>query len=172
VIGTSGLTDEDYKKIDTAAKEKCVGALAAGNFAITAVLMQCLAVQAAKLIPHWEIIDYAHDDKVDAPSGTTRELSYRLGKVSTPQLAVPIEKIQGLREARGARLNHTQIHSIRLPGYVISAEVIFGNPDEKLIIRHEAGSGASPYVAGAMLAIRAVRSFSGLKRGLDTVMNL
>jgi len=45
-------------------------------------------------------------------------------------------------------------------------------PDQKLILRHEAGAGAEPYVDGAMLAIRKVSTFTGLRRGLDSVMNL
>ena len=36
VIGTSGLSAEDYAKIDTAAREKGRGVVAAGNFSITA----------------------------------------------------------------------------------------------------------------------------------------
>jgi 4-hydroxy-tetrahydrodipicolinate reductase len=42
---------------------------------------------------------------------------------------------------------------------------------EKLILRHEAGSSAVPYVEGALLAIRKVGSFKGMKRGLDQVMD-
>ena len=50
--------------------------------------------------------------------------------------------------------------------------MIFGMKDQKLILRHEAGAGAEPYVSGALLAIRNVSSFVGLQRGLDTVMDL
>jgi len=171
VIGTSGLTDAQYERIHEEAEKHSVGVLAAGNFAITAVLMQRLAVEAAKHVPSWEIIDYAHADKLDAPSGTTRELAYRLSKVRKPEYEVAVDDTQGLPQSRGGTVNDTQIHSVRLPGFIISAEIIFGLPDEKLTIRHEAGSGATPYVGGTMLAIRKVQSFTGLRRGLDTVMN-
>ena len=172
VIGTSGLSDDDYRRIDEQAQAAKAGVLAAGNFAITAVLLQHFAAIAARYIPHWEIIDYAHGDKVDAPSGTTRELAYRLATAGKPKLLHPIEQTQGPVESRGATLNGTQIHSVRLPGFVIAAEVLFGLPDERLSIRHDAGTGAGPYVAGTLLAIRAVRSFTGLKRGLDSVLDL
>ena len=43
--------------------------------------------------------------------------------------------------------------------------------DERLVIRHDAGSSAAPYVAGTLLAARRVLSFVGLKRGLDAVMD-
>ncbi len=70
VIGTSGLTDADYADIADAAVQSQRGVLAVGNFAITTVLLMKFAEMAAKHIPQWEIIDYAHDDKKDAPSGT------------------------------------------------------------------------------------------------------
>jgi 4-hydroxy-tetrahydrodipicolinate reductase len=44
--------------------------------------------------------------------------------------------------------------------------------NEKLTLRHDAGNSAKPYVGGALLAIRKVSSFIGLKRGLDSVMDL
>jgi len=172
VVGTSGLTDDDYRRIDEAATAAGLGVLAAGNFALTAVLLQKFAETAARYIPHCEIIDYAHAGKADVPSGTVRELADRLGQIRKSALDIPLEDIQGPRESRGARLNDTQVHAVRLPGYVISAEVIFGMPDQKLVLRHEAGAGAEPYVAGAMLAIRKVDTFIGLRRGLDTVMGI
>ena len=121
-------------------------------------------------IPSWEIIDYAHSDKRDAPSGTARELADRLSKVRESKLDVPLDEMEGLKESRGVRLQGTQVHSIRLPGYVISIDAIFGMPDQKLILRHESGSSAVPYVDGALLAIREVSKLVGLHRGLDSVM--
>ncbi|NUQ85478.1 MAG: 4-hydroxy-tetrahydrodipicolinate reductase [Anaerolineales bacterium] len=172
VIGTSGLTDSDYAEIASAAEKRQRGVLAVGNFALTVVLLQKFAEVAAKFIPQWEIIDYAHDDKKDAPSGTVRELANRLSKVRPSELTVPLEETQGVKETRGARMSGSQVHSIRLPGYTISVEIIFGMPDQKLTIRHDAGSSAQPYVDGALLAIRKVNSFVGLRRGLDSVLDL
>jgi 4-hydroxy-tetrahydrodipicolinate reductase len=171
VIGSSGLTDEDYVEINQAALDHEVGVIAAGNFAITAVLLQRFACQAAEYLSHWEIIDYASDTKKDAPSGTTRELAYRLSEVRQPDFTVPVSETIGERESRGTTLSGSQIHSVRLPGYVIGAEVIFGAEDERLTIRHDAGSGAEPYIQGTLLAIRKVRSHLGLVRGLDKIMN-
>src|SRR5215470_11673932 len=67
VIGSSGLTDKDYTEIDAAARERKVGVLAAGNFALTAVLLQRFACEAAKYLSQWEVIDYASDRKKDSP---------------------------------------------------------------------------------------------------------
>ena len=170
VIATSGLTEADYQEIDAAAQQVKRGVLAVGNFAITAVLLQKFAEIAARYIPHWEIIDYAHAGKKDAPSGTARQLADRLAQVQAPQSEVSLENIVGPRESRGATLQGTQVHSVRLPGFVITLESIFGLPDEKLVLRHEAGASAEPYVSGALLAIRKVGSLTGLHRGLDRVM--
>lgn len=172
VIGTSGLTETDYAELDLAARKQQRGVLACGNFALTVVLLQKFAEAAAKLIPQWEIIDYAHDDKIDAPSGTARELAARLSKVRHPEPTVPVDRSVGPREARGAALSGIQVHSVRLPGYVISAEVIFGMPDQKLTIRHDSGNSARPYVDGALLAIRKVSTLVGVHRGLDAVLDL
>ncbi|MHB1272722.1 MAG: dihydrodipicolinate reductase C-terminal domain-containing protein [Rhodanobacter sp.] len=64
------------------------------------------------------------------------------------------------------------MHAVRLPGFVIGAEVIFGMPDQTLSLRQNAGSSAKPYVDGALLAIRKVSGLVGLYRGLDTVLEL
>jgi 4-hydroxy-tetrahydrodipicolinate reductase len=123
-VGTSGLTETDYEAIDRAARDVNRGVLAAGNFALTAVLLLKFAEMAAHLIPHWEILDYAHDNKVDAHSGTTRELASRLRNVREPRPTVPIDETIGSPEARGATVSSSQIHSVRLPGFVISPEII------------------------------------------------
>lgn len=170
VIGSSGLTDEDFVEINQAALEHQVGVIAAGNFAITAVLLQRFACEAAKHLSYFEIIDYASDVKQDAPSGTTRELAFRLSEVRRPKVTHPVEETIGEKDSRGTSLNGIQVHSIRLPGYVISVEAIFGAQDERLTIRHDAGSGAEPYIQGTLLAIRKVRDRVGLIRGLDKIM--
>jgi 4-hydroxy-tetrahydrodipicolinate reductase len=170
VIGTSGLSNETYQEINEIALEVKRGVLAVGNFALTVVLLQKFAEMAAKYIPHWEIIDYASSDKKDAPSGTARELANRLSTIQESQLDVPLDEIEGPKESRGVRLHGSQVHSVRLPGYIISLDVVFGMPDQKLILRHESGSSAKPYVDGALLAIREVGKLVGVHRGLDSVM--
>ena len=172
VVGTSGLTDEELAEIGEAARGRGVGVLAAGNFAITAVLLQRLAEIAAKHIPRWEVVEYGHEEKPDAPGGTARELAGRLGRIGPVARVEPLRRTRETPEARGATLHGTRIHSVRLPGFVSSIEVIFGLPEERLSIRHDSAGGSGPYVAGTLLAIRGVSSFVGLRRGLDTLMEL
>jgi 4-hydroxy-tetrahydrodipicolinate reductase len=55
---------------------------------------------------------------------------------------------------------------------VLGVDVIFGMPDQTLVLRHQAGTSAKPYVDGALLAIRKVPGLVGLHRGLDRVLDL
>jgi 4-hydroxy-tetrahydrodipicolinate reductase len=163
VIGTSGLSDGDLEALGALARQRGTGVLAVGNFALPVVLLQKCAELAAR-----HLRQYAA--KPDAPSGTARELAYRLSQVRPPEIAVPIDQTQGPRESRGASLNGVQVHSLRLPGYVISTEVLFGLGDQRLTLRYDAGNSPEAYVDGALLAIRRVGTFTGLRRGLGAVM--
>jgi 4-hydroxy-tetrahydrodipicolinate reductase len=170
VIGTSGLTASDYREIDESARRKELGVIAAGNFSITAALAKHFALFAARYLPSWEIIDYAHAEKPDAPSGTTRELAEELASIARNRIDIPIAETRGEPQSRGATIAGTQVHSVRLPSFVIAFETLFGLPDERLTIRHDAGPGAMPYVAGTMLAIEKVITTHGLIRGLDRLL--
>ena len=171
VVGTSGLTAQDYAEIDSAARAKGVGVFAAGNYSITATLLAKFSVMAAKYVSDVEVIDYAAAGKPDVPSGTGRELAERLSAVRRKSTAKPVSDLTGARETRGATIGEVQVHSVRMPGYVLSCEAVFGAPDERLVIRHDAGSSAEPYVSGTLLAIRKVRDKPGLRRGLDQLMD-
>jgi 4-hydroxy-tetrahydrodipicolinate reductase len=170
VIGTSGLSSGDFSELDEAARPRGVGVIASGNFSLTAAMAQAAALLAARHLPSWEVIDYASAGKPDAPSGTARELAERLGQVRPAEVARPVEDTAGMREARGASIGGTQVHSLRLPSFVVSTEVVFGLPDERLSIRHDAGSSPAPYVAGTLLAARAAPGTVGVVRGLDTLL--
>jgi 4-hydroxy-tetrahydrodipicolinate reductase len=170
VIGTSGLTAAEFEEIEAAASGRGIGVIAAGNFSLTAAMAQAAALLAARHLPSWEVIDYASATKADAPSGTARELAERLGEVREPQIGRKLEDTAGAPEARGATIGGTQVHSLRLPSFTVSTEVVFALPDERLSIRHDAGSSAAPYVAGTLLAARAAPATVGLVRGLDTLL--
>ena len=91
-------------------------------------------------------------------------------QVRRPEPGYPIQELEGPQEARGATVGGTQIHSVRLPSFVVSTEVVFALPDERLTIRHDAGGTAEPYVEGTLLAVRKVPKLIGLTRGLDTLL--
>jgi 4-hydroxy-tetrahydrodipicolinate reductase len=170
VVGSSGLRAGDFAEIDTAARERSVGVVASGNFSLTAAMCQAAALLAARYLPHWEVIDYASETKPDVPSGTAQELAERLAEIREAAVSYPIDALHGPKEARGATVAGTQVHSVRLPGFVVSTEVVFARTDERLTIRHDAGSTPEPYVQGTLLAVRRVPELVGLTRGLDNLL--
>lgn len=71
VIGTTGLSAEDHRQIDTAAES--IAVLQTGNTSLGVNLLAALVRQAAAALgPDWdiEILEMHHRHKVDAPSGT------------------------------------------------------------------------------------------------------
>jgi len=170
VIGTSGLTADDYADLDRLARDHGVGVIAAGNFSVMAAVLRHAAAMAARHLGHWEIIDYASDTKPDVPSGTARDLAETLAQVREPARALPLAELEGPVEARGAEIGGARVHSVRLPSFVVSTEVVFGGPGERLVMRHDPGLTPAPYVAGTLLAVRRVADAVGVRRGLDSLL--
>jgi 4-hydroxy-tetrahydrodipicolinate reductase len=139
VIGTSGLTADDYAELDRLARDRGVGVIAAGNFSVMAAVLRRAASMAARHLGHWEIIDYASDTKPDVPSGTARDLAETLAQVREPARALPLAEIEGPVEARGAEIGGARVHSVRLPSFVVSTEVVFGGAAD-----HAPRSGPDP----------------------------
>ena len=142
VIGTTGF---DQERVAALARVHELPVFHAPNFALGAVLMMRFAAEAGKLLPHAEIVELHHDQKLDAPSGTAK---------ATAALLPP----------------GTPIHSVRLPGLVAHQEVIFGGPGQTLTIRHDTTS-RDAFVPGVLLALDKVRELpAGLTVGLDALM--
>jgi len=170
VVGSSGMTAADYAEVDDLARARGVGVFAAGNFSIMAAVLRRSAALAAEHIRHWEVVDYASDTKPDVPSGTARELAETLGDVRRPELGVPIDELEGPAEARGADIAGTRVHAVRLPTYVVGAEIVFAEAGERLSMKFDPGTSPDLYVAGTLLAIRKVGEVPGVRRGLDTLL--
>src|SRR5438552_8973649 len=84
VVGSSGLTADDYQELDRLARDRGVGVIAAGNFSVMAAVLRRAAAMAARHLDQWEFLDYASHDKPDAPSVTTAELAETPGQARTP----------------------------------------------------------------------------------------
>ncbi len=170
VVGSSGLTADDDADLDRLARDRGVGVIASGNFSVLAAVLQRAATLAAPHADSWEVLDYASATKPDVPSGTARELAQVLGRVATPAGAVPPADLLGPAEARGAEVAGTRVHSVRLPGFLLSTEVVLATAGERLTLRHDAGDSPAPYVDGTLLAVRRVAEVPGLRRGLDRLL--
>jgi 4-hydroxy-tetrahydrodipicolinate reductase len=136
---------------------------------MAAILLRAAAL-AAEHIDAWEILDYASDDKRDVPSGTSRELAETVAQVRLPSTPIPVEDLHGPVEARGADVAGTRIHSLRLPGFVVTTEIVFAGAGERLVMRHDPALTPDPYVDGTLLAIRRVADQVGVRRGLDSLL--
>lgn len=170
VVGSSGLTAGDYAELDDRARAQGVGVVAAGNFSVMAAILRRAAAMAAEHIDAWEILDYASDTKSDVPSGTSRELAETLATAHEPKPGVRLEDLHGPVEARGAEVSGSRIHSLRLPSFVVTTEIVFAGPGERLVMRHDPGLTPDPYVSGTLLAIRKVAEVPGVRRGLDSLL--
>lgn len=169
VIGTSGLFDDDFERIDADAREADVGA-ATGNFSITGAMLQHLGRIAARHLPQWEVIEYGRAEKPDVPSGTARELAEMLGRERAPLASTADSSLIGPREARGAAVGGARVHSIRMPGCGPTVEVVFGLPGERLVIRQDEQADGGIFVEGTLLAARRVQEIRGLVRGFDALL--
>ena len=105
-------------------------------------------------------------DDLDAASRAQLENVARLPIVHHHVAAMP-----DVHLGIGATIGAVQVHSVRMPGYLLSCEAVFGASDERLVIRHDAGTSAAPYVAGTLHAARHVRDVKGLRRGLDQLLD-
>jgi 4-hydroxy-tetrahydrodipicolinate reductase len=142
VIGTTSF---DEMKIDALARERGLACFHAPNFALGAVLMMRFAEEAARHLPHAEIIELHNEAKKDAPSGTAKATARLIGGDPT-------------------------IHSVRLPGLVAHQEVLFGGDGQLLTIRHDTFSRVA-FVPGVLLALERLDTLPpGLTVGLDTLL--
>jgi len=169
VIGTTGLNDFEIKELERLSNEKGVGVAIIPNFAIGAALMMMFAREAAKYLPHVEIVELHHDQKLDAPSGTaikTAEMICESTRCFTPRGVQEMEKIPG---SRGGKVNDVRIHSIRLPGLVAHQEVIFGGQGQCLTIRHDSYNRES-FMPGVLLAVKKMYGRKGMVYGLERLL--
>lgn len=170
VVGTSGLTAGDYAEIDAQAKAVGTGVVASGNFALTAALMTRFSLMAAEYLDWFEIIDYAKPAKLDAPTGTARELAERMGAVKQPKYEIAPDEVTGEPGLRGGTVNGVQVHALRLPSYSATVTSTFARGASRLTITHDAGADAAIYADGTLLAARKVMEITGLVRGLDNLL--
>lgn len=171
VVGATGLSDEDLAHARDLAQEGPARALIAPNFSIGAVLVERFAAEAARHLPHVEIIELHHDRKVDAPSGTALATAAAVAG-ARGEGAPPPAGIDGPAVAAGSRgsLQHgIPVHAVRLPGLLAHEEVLLGGEGQLLTLRHDT-SDRTAFVAGALLACRRVAGLDGLVVGLGAIL--
>ncbi|MEZ5245120.1 MAG: 4-hydroxy-tetrahydrodipicolinate reductase [Acidimicrobiales bacterium] len=169
VVGTSGFDESDHETFRRAfTTSNC---LLAPNFAVGAVLMTRFAEIAAPFFDTAEIIEYHHDGKVDAPSGTATHTAERMAAASSDWAPDPttLEVYPGVRGGEGPA--GIRIHAVRMRGVVANQEVLLGTMGQTLAIRHETVDRTS-FMPGVVLACKRISDFPGLTIGLDSYLGL
>lgn len=170
IIGTTGLTAAQRTEIDQISKSNKVGVVIAPNFSIGAILLMQFAAQATKFFPNVEIIEYHHDQKADAPSGTAVATAEYLMK-NEVQIASPKIESKEILDgvSRGVNFNNIRIHAVRLPGYVASQEVLIGGQGQRLSIRHDT-INREAFIPGILLSVKFIVGKIGLFYGLENII--
>lgn len=171
VVGTTGLDDSWLDTLAEQARQQGVSLLVAANFALGAVLMMRFAAQAARWFESAEIIEYHHDRKRDAPSGTAAATLAAMVEARGGDFAAPkVDETETLSGARGGQRGRVHVHSVRLPGLVADQDVLLGGPGETLRLSHRT-IDRDCFMPGVLLAVRRVRALpAGLTRGLDALL--
>ncbi|MDD2679851.1 MAG: 4-hydroxy-tetrahydrodipicolinate reductase [Candidatus Omnitrophica bacterium] len=133
ILGTTGLSDTQIKKVEEVAR--VVPVVFSPNMAIGVnVLFTVLPEIARKLGPDYsiEVIEAHHKTKKDAPSGTAKKI------------------VEILKEASGRQV---PAHSIRLGDIVGDHTVIFCGNSERIEIKHQAHS-RDLFALGALKAAK------------------
>lgn len=171
VIGTTGLSDEQIEELRNLSLKTGVSCLIAPNFTTGAVLMMMFAQQAAKYFDNAEIIELHHNQKKDAPSGTAIKTAQLIGEAANKSFATgncaEVELIKGARG--GVSYNDIHIHSVRMPGYIASQEVIFGASGQVFKIRHDS-MDRTCYMPGVIMAIKYVMEHNDFVYGLENIL--
>ena len=170
VIGTTGLKDEQIAELKELAQRNNTGCFIAPNFSTGAVLMMKFAQIAAKYFSNAEIIEFHHNQKKDAPSGTAIKTAQMMSneKDTFKEGNCPeTETITGSRG--GSSYSDIQIHSVRMPGFMASQEVICGANGQTLTIRHDSHDRKC-YMDGVLLATRYLYQNNNFTYGLDKIM--
>ena len=168
VMGTSGLTPEQLEALQQLCTAKQLGGIVVPNFSLGAVLMMKYAQDAAKYLPHVEIIEMHHDAKQDSPSGTALKTAAMIAESRKETIDVKVGR-ETVKGARGAAVNDIAVHAVRLPGLVAHQQVIFGAVGETLTLRHDS-INRDCFMPGVLLACKKVMALDNLVYGLESVL--
>ncbi len=170
VIGTTGLSDSQIDELKEISNSTKTGCFIAPNFSTGAVLMMKFAQTAAKYFDNAEIIELHHNQKKDAPSGTAVKTAAMMAGVNENFASGNCAETETIEGARGANsYNNIHIHSVRMPGFMASQEVIFGSNGQTLRIKHDS-TDRECYMPGVLLAVRYINEHKSFVYGLDNIL--
>ncbi|MDD1745132.1 MAG: 4-hydroxy-tetrahydrodipicolinate reductase [Candidatus Methanoperedens sp.] len=168
VVGTTGFTQDQRLKMETAIKSNGVSAVISPNFSIGVNVFYGLLSEAAARLGDYdiEIIEAHHNQKKDSPSGTALKaaeiISIKLGGR---------DFVYG-RHGISPRKREIGIHAVRGGDIVGDHTVLFAGDGERIEIKHQAHSRqafakgavrAAEWVCQAKPGIYEMRDVLGIK---------
>ena len=154
VIGTTGLTADEQKVVDEAAKR--IPVVQSGNYSLGVNLLLELVRDAARVLgPEYdvEITEMHHRHKKDAPSGT----ALMLAKSAAAGRGAKDEFVYGRRGDIGERpVGEIAIHALRGGSVIGDHTVMFAGDVERVELTHKA-QGREAFAAGALRALQWAR---------------
>jgi 4-hydroxy-tetrahydrodipicolinate reductase len=169
VVGTTGFAEEDLDRFRSSfTSSNC---LIAPNFAIGAILLMRFAELAAPWFDTAEILEFHHDAKLDAPSGTAMRTAERMAAASSDWAPDPTvtEVVAGARGGEGPA--GIRVHAVRMRGMVAHQEVVLGTTGQTLTLRHDSYDRSS-FMPGVVLAAKRIADLPGVTVGLDGLLDL
>ncbi len=167
VLCTTGLSEEQLKKVDEASKE--VAILKSANMSLGInLLLKMLKEAAGVLAPagfDMEIVEKHHNLKVDAPSGTALALADSINEEFGNEYEYVYDR-SARREKRPAK--EIGISAVRGGTIVGDHDVIFAGADEVITFSHTAYSKA---VFGKG-AVQAAKFLAGKPAGMYNMANV
>ncbi len=152
VSGTTGLAEPDHALLRELAKTNAV--IWTANYSTGIAVLKRMLRQFAPALQGWdkEIVELHHHRKVDAPSGTAKQL---LAELDPEGKATVVHGRDGLCGSRKPE----EIGVFSLRGGTVAGEhsVYFFGEDESLELTHKA-SGRRVFASGALRAAHAIAS--------------
>lgn len=168
VIGTTGLSKPELARIQAASRK--IPVVLSGNFSLGVNVLLGLARQAATLLEGYdvELVEYHHNQKKDAPSGTALMLARQVavGK----NLSLEKSLVYGRQGQVGARKkDEIGIHAVRGGGIVGRHEVLLVSDHETITLGHVA-QAREAFTSGVLKAVRfAAHAKPGMYSMLDVL---
>ena len=171
VVGTTGMELSEVEELGEVAAANDLGLVVAPNFALSAVLMMHVSKLIGKHMDYCDIVEYHHERKIDAPSGTALQSAIDIREArGSDFISAPTEK-ETLIGTRGGVHGGINVHAVRMPGMVAHQQIVFGGLGQTLTIRQDSTSTES-FVPGVLMAVREVPKLKGLTYGLDALLGL
>ena len=160
VLCTTGLSEEQLKKVDEASKK--VAVLKSANMSLGINMLMELLKQAATILApagfDMEIVEKHHNQKLDAPSGTALALADSMNEALGNAYTYTYDRS---KERKKREKTEIGISAVRGGSIVGEHEVIFAGLDEVIEFKHTAYS-RSVFAKGA---VQAAKFLSGKPAG-------